>query len=128
MLTDYFFWFAQPATQLNNYDWAAAYIFAGLLVLSILGGLVNKFFIKHPIVKKLVSKWTAALLWTGIIGLIWFGFRFQAIPIFSKRFWAGAIMVMGLVWLGFVKWYLVKHFFGEKRDYDYNAVKSKYIR
>ncbi|HYC79457.1 MAG TPA: hypothetical protein VEC17_00330 [Candidatus Binatia bacterium] len=128
MLNDYFFWFAQPASTLNNYDLAAGYIFAGLVVLSIIGWLVNKFVVKHPITKKLINKWATALFWIGLIGLIWFGFRYQAIPIFSKRIWAGGIIVLGLVWLGFVKWYFVKHYFQEKRDYDYNAVKTKYMK
>jgi hypothetical protein len=127
MLKDYYFWFAQPSTVLNDYDWMAGYVFVGALVLSVIGWLVRKFFISHPVIKKLINKWAMALFWVGVVGLIWFGFRFEAVPIFSKRVWAGAIIAGGLIWLGFVKWYLIKSFRTEKQAYDYNAVKSKYM-
>jgi hypothetical protein len=127
MLTDYYFWFAQPSSILNTYDWVAGYIFVGFLALSIIASIISKLFVTHPVVKKLMSKWYNALLWSGIIGLIWFGFRYEAVPIFSKRAWGGGALILALVWLGFVKWYLVRHFLNEKREYDYNSVKSKYI-
>lgn len=128
MLTDYYFWFAQPSSLLNAYDWIAGYIFAGLLVLGILVWLVNKFFVNHPIFKKLLDKYSSAVFWIGLVGLIWFGFRYETVPIFSKRVFAGSIIAIGLVWLSFVKWYLVSRFSKEKKEYDYTMVKNKYIK
>lgn len=127
MLTDYYFWFSQPSTILNNYDWVAGYIFAGLVALSLIVWVVRKFFVEHQIVKKLLVKYDTALFWIGLIGLLWFGFRYQAIPIFSKRIFAGSIMLFGLVWLGYVKWYFIRRFFKEKTEFDYNQVKGRYM-
>jgi hypothetical protein len=127
MFKDYFFWFAQPSSVLNDYDWGVGYFFAGLLVLSIIIWVIN-YFVKHPVTKKLLNRYATALFWFGVVGLIWFGFRYQAIPIFSKRIFAGSVIVLGIVWLGFVKWYFVRRYFPEKREYDYNQLKSKYIK
>lgn len=128
MLNDYYFWFAQPSSILNSYDWAAAYFFAGLTVLGVLVWMISKFFAKHPVVKKLLDRYSSATFWIGITGLVWFGFRYEVVPIFSKRVFAGGIIVLGLVWLGWVKWYLVTKFRKEKADYDYTQVKNKYIK
>lgn len=105
-----------------------AYIFSGLVVVAILLWLVRKYAVKHPIVKKLLGKFATLAFWVGLLGLIWFGFRFEAVPIFSKRYWSALVLVGGLVWLGFVKWYWLRHFSREKSEYDYNQLKSKYIK
>lgn len=126
-MTEYFFWFAQPSTVLNNYDKVFGYIFAALTLLGIIVWLVNKYMVRHAIVKKLLDRYSSAVFWTGLVGLIWFGFRYEAVPILSKRIVAGSIMIFGLIWLGFIKSYFVFKFFKEKREYDYNQVKSKYI-
>lgn len=127
MLNDYFFWFAQPSSILNNYDIAAGWIFAGLIGLGIVGWMAKKFAVKHDVTRKLFSRWITAMVWTGIIGIIWFGFRYESVPIFSKRIWAGGILAFGLIWLGWVLWYLAFRYPAEKKDHDYNSVKSKYI-
>jgi hypothetical protein len=127
MLTDYYFWFAQPSTILNSYDKVVGYVFAGLVVLAVLIWIFRRLLIKHPVVKKLINREANAIFWTGLLGVIWFGFRYEAVPIFSKRLWAGLIIIMGLIWLGFIKWYWLKRFKREKQEYDYNQVKNKYI-
>jgi hypothetical protein len=127
MLTEYFFWFAQPSIALGNYDWFAGYFFAALVALSIIVWLVKKFVAKHELVKKLLSRYGNALFWFGLVGLIWFGFRYEAVPVLSKRAFAGGIIVLGLIWLGWVKYYFVFKFFKEKQEYDYGVVKSKYL-
>jgi hypothetical protein len=126
-MTEYFFWFAQPSSVLNTYDWVFGYIFAGLTALGIIVWLANKFLARHPVIKKLMGRYATAVFWIGLVGLLWFGLRYEAVPIFSKRVFAGGIMAIGLIWLGFVKWYFVSKFFREKREHDYNQVKSRYM-
>ena len=128
MLTDYYFWFAQPSTVLTDYDWYGGYFFGGLVALSILVWLANKLFVRHEVTKKLLSRYANAIFWFGILGAIWFAFRYQSIPIFSKRIVAGGVILIGIVWLGFITWYFIRKFFKEKREYDYNQVKNKYIK
>jgi hypothetical protein len=127
MLTEYFFWFAQPSSALNVYDRVLGYFFAGLVILGIVVWLVKKFAVRHPVVKNLLDRYVSAVIWIGIFGLIWFGFRYEAVPIFSKRMFAGLVILIGLVWLGFIKWYFVSKFFKDKREYDYGQVRNKYI-
>jgi uncharacterized membrane protein (DUF485 family) len=128
MLTEYFFWFAQPSSILNNYDWAAGYFFAGLTVLGVLVWMVSKFFVKHVIIKKLLNRYASAAFWLGLVGLIWFGFRYETVPIFSKRVFAGSILLIGLIWFGWIKSYLFFKFRKEKQEYDYLQVKNRYIK
>jgi hypothetical protein len=127
MLKDYYFWFAQPSSFLNNYDWMAGYIFAALLALTVIFWLVNKFAVKNPVWKKYIGKLTTAIFWTGLVGMIWFGFRYEAVPLFSKRIIAGVILGLGIIWIGAVKWKFFRNFFREKREYEFNAVKTKYM-
>lgn len=128
MLTDYYFWFAQPSSILNQYDWAFSYLFLGMLVASFLFWLVKVFLINHPVVKNLTSRFVNMLLWTGILGAVWFAFRYQNIPIFGKRAAAGAVMLVFIVWLAFILKFVFTKFSSEKREYDFNVVKSKYIK
>ncbi len=127
MLKDKFFWFAQPSSILNDYDWGAGYIFAGLIGLFILFWVVNKFAIKNPVLKKHVSRLGTAMLWVGILGGIWFGFRYEAVPLLSRRVVAGAIMLLGIIWFGILKWKFWTSFFKEKKEFEFEQVKNRYI-
>jgi hypothetical protein len=127
MLTDYFFWFAQPSFTLSNYDWFAGYFFAALLALSIVVWAVKGFVAKHEVVKHLLGRYSNALFWFGVVGLVWFALRYEAVPLLSKRVFAGLIIAWGIIWLGFIKYYFVFRFFKDKEAYDYNQVKGKYI-
>ena len=126
MLNDYFFWFSQPSSILNNYDKLFFYLFAGMFALGLVLWL-TAWLTKHPVLKKLTNKFRRLLIWVGIIGLIWFGFRYENTPIFSKRIWAALVLVMGLVWLGFVLKYFISKFGDEKSEFDSNLIKSKYL-
>lgn len=127
MLTDYNFWFAQPSSLLNKYDWALGYMFGGMVALSIILWLVKKFFVTHPVVQHLIQRTVNSLFWMGLIGAVWFGFRYQIIPILSKRVVAGGIILIWLIWVGFIKYYFWFRFFKDKQEYDYTQVKNKYI-
>ncbi len=127
MLTDYFFWFAQPSTVLSNYDFVLGYIFAGFVALSLILWLVKKFFIQHPVTQRLVARTANAMFWMGVVGLIWFSFRYQAIPILSKRFLAALVILIWLVWIGNIKLYFWRRYFPEKQEYDNLQLKNKYI-
>jgi uncharacterized membrane protein (DUF485 family) len=88
---------------------------------------VLKKFTKHEIKRRLISKFFYLSLNIGITGLIWYGIRYENTPIFSMHFWAGLILLIGLIWLGFVLKYLFFDFSKEKREYDHEQVKSRYI-
>lgn len=128
MLTEYFFWFIQPSAVLNTYDWWFAYIFAGLFLLSVIIWFTKKFLINHEITRKVSGRFANSFFWTGLIGLVWFSFRYQTVPIFSRRVFAGLTILLGAVWVGLILWYLFTKYPAEKRDYDYLQIKNKYIK
>lgn len=120
------FWFSQPSAVLNNYDSYFMWLFVALTVVGILMK-VGAAFSKHPVTRKLIQKFANAGLWMGIIGLFWYGFRYESTPIFAYRFWAGVIVLISLIWLVFVLKYLFTKFALEKRDYDKAQLNSRYI-
>jgi hypothetical protein len=128
MLTEYFFWFTQPSAVLNSYDWLFAYIFAGLFLLSIIMWFMKKFLINHEITKKIFAKFANAAFWMGLVGLVWFGFRYQTVPIFSRRVFVGLIIILAVIWIGWVMRYALFKYSQEKKDYDYVQIKNKYIK
>lgn len=126
MFKDYYFWFSQPASNLNKFDNLFSYIFLALAVL----GLVlwaGRFFSKHPVIKKLIGRFAVWSFSFGIIGLLWFAFRYENTPIFGKRFWVGLVFLVGMVWLGFILKYFLLRFFKDKKEHDDFQVKSKYM-
>ncbi|HEV8601236.1 MAG TPA: hypothetical protein VGQ87_01405 [Patescibacteria group bacterium] len=126
MLKDYYFWFSQPSSILNNYDQLFGYIFLGLAVLGLaLWGLA--WVVKHPTVKTLLNRLAAWTFSTGISGLVWFAFRYENTPIFGKRFWAGLAFLVGIIWLGFILKYFFFRYFKDKKEYDDFQLKSKYM-
>jgi hypothetical protein len=128
MPNEYYFWFTQPSPILNNYDWALVWIFAGMVVAAVLLRLTSLLYVKHPIVNKLMAKFRRAFIWIGVLGLIWFSFRYQNVPIFSRRVFAGSILALGIIWIGYAKWYMFFKYLSEKRDFDYLQIKNKYIK
>jgi hypothetical protein len=126
MLTDYFFWFSQPSSILDNYDKAACYFFAGCVALGIVLW-ITYFFTKNPVIRQAVSRVRKMFFWIGIMGLVWFGFRYENTPIFSKRMWPGLIGLIGLVWLFFVVKYFVTEFSKDRAQYNNELIRNKYI-
>ncbi len=125
-MIDRFFWLAQPTTMLHVYDKWAIYLFAFLFIVGmVLAGAVR--FIRHPVIKKLVRKLVTKDLTLGGVGLIWAGMRYENTPIFAKRFWAGLILLILIVWLLYIFRYLLFAFQREKSEYDEFQVKNKYM-
>ena len=125
-LFDYFFWFTQPSTILTNADKVFGYLFLASLLLAIILGVWGRF-ISNQADKKLVKKFYLLTLNLGIAGLFWFGVRFENIPILAERFWAGAILIIGFIWLLFIVKYLAFNFRAEKVNYEREQIKNKYI-
>ncbi|MBI2607254.1 MAG: hypothetical protein HYW51_00260 [Candidatus Doudnabacteria bacterium] len=126
MLFDPNFWFVQPALTLAKADLVLGYVFAVLLGLAILARIA-KIFTRHKVVSKLLNKLFYLNLVIGILGLFWFGLRFESTPIFSTRFWVGLVILGGIIWLGFFFKYLIFNFFTERREFDALLLKNKYI-
>ena len=125
-LTDYYFWFTQPSTILEQADKNFLFIFAGLFGLGILLGLISRF-AKNPVNKTLLRRLWHMAVWTGSGGLIWFGVRHENTQIFGRRYWAGITLLTGIVWLLFILKYLVFNYRKQKVEYYREQVKNKYL-
>jgi hypothetical protein len=126
MWTDKLFWFNQPGLLLNNYDHYFFWLFAGSTVLGVILKLLSRF-TRHPVWSRLWDKFGGVGLSMGISGLIWFGIRYENVPIFADRYWAGLVVLILLIWLVFVFKYMITRFRTEKIEYDRQQVNSRYI-
>lgn len=123
---DYYFWFSQPPTALTKLDLISGYLFAALFAMGIIL-LIAKRFIGHRVYARLVGKLIAKDLWVGSGGLIWFAMRYEHIPIFAKRFWAGILLLILALWVIWIAKYLAFNFWKEKKEFELNQLKSKYL-
>ncbi|MBI2355900.1 MAG: hypothetical protein HYV13_01675 [Candidatus Doudnabacteria bacterium] len=126
MTFDYFFWFSQPSSILGTLDLVFGYFFAALFAVGILL-LPAKRLVRHEVVRVLVRKFMVKDLVIGLTGLIWFGMRYENIPIFARRFWAGFLVLILAVWVIWILKYLAFDFFKAKKEFDQLQLKSKYM-
>jgi cell division protein FtsW (lipid II flippase) len=127
MWKDKLFWFSQPALALNNYDKYFLWMFAGLVVLGVILKLLAKLLTRHPVGRKLWNKFGNASASMGLIGLLWFGIRYENTPIFSARYWAAVVILILLVWVFFIIKFLFTKYGDERNSYDRMQLNSKYI-
>ena len=125
-LFDYYFWFAQPPTILDQADKYLGYVFAGLLLLAVAFILLKKFS-DNPINRVLFQKFWHLTLSTAITGLLWLGIRYENTQIFGRRYWAGLTLLAGIVWLLFILKYLIFDYRRQKNEYDKEQIKNKYL-
>jgi hypothetical protein len=125
-LTDYYFWFTQPTAVLIKADKFLAGTFAILVILAIIVWLLV-FFIKHEIIKNLVQRIMYLSLTIGLSGLFWFVLRYENTPIFSNRYWAGLILVLGIIWLVFILKFVLFNLSQAIGEYDHEILKKKYL-
>src|SRR3989344_8891102 len=117
VLLDSNFWFIQPSFTLNQFDLIFGYLFAGLLTLGIIVRIA-KIFIGHRVSKKLLMKFFYPAFVIGLIGIFWFGLRFENTPIFAKRFWVGTVILGGIVWFGFFLKYALFKYLVEYKEFE----------
>lgn len=126
MFKDSSYWFSQPALSLSRFDeWAAYGLLAGFAIGIIIW--IGQWWIKHPVIRNLANRFKNLALTISIIGLIWLGFRYENTPIFGRRIWLAAVLLIGCVWFGFICKYLLMKFREEKKEYDFQAMNSKYV-
>ena len=123
---DYYFWFSQPSTILTNADNYLGYIFAALFILAIVFRATVAF-AKNPITQTLFRKFWNLALFTSLSGLVWLAVRYENTPIFGQRYWAGITLVIGIIWLFFILKYLIIEYRVQKKEYDREIIKNKYI-
>ena len=96
------------------------------LILAMILKLAKRFS-KNPIKTRLMDRLFSLLLTVSFSGLIWYGFRYENTPIFAMHYWAGLVVLIGLIWFFFIAKYFVSRFFPELTEFDREQLKKKYI-
>lgn len=120
------FWFTQPSIVLSHTDLILGYISAGVAVLGVVLLVIGKF-IGNVIHKKLFRKFGNLGLTMGLVGLFWFGLRYENTPIFEQRYWMGLVGLGSIVWLIFILKYLVFNFRPELVENAKEELRRKYL-
>ena|SRR3989344_2561814 len=125
-LLDSSYWFTQPPIILTRSDYYLAWFFTACLILAMILKLAKRFS-KNPIKTRLMDRLFSLLLTVSFSGLIWYGFRYENTPIFAMHYWAGLVVLIGLIWFFFIAKYFVSRFFPELTEFDREQLKKKYI-
>ncbi|HVY67995.1 MAG TPA: hypothetical protein VHA30_03840, partial [Patescibacteria group bacterium] len=67
------------------------------------------------------------LLTVGLCEVAWFGARYENVSFFGSHFLALLILLIGLVWFGFIAKYFIKGYASEKSGYTKEQMKLKYL-
>lgn len=122
----YDFLFYVNRVRLETVDWIFAGIAAGLLVLGIIF-LIRMKFTKNPVVKKFAQRVVSLSFTTGILGALWFGARYQNANFFGSHFVFLLVVLVGILWLYYVLRYRVTLYGQERRTWEKEQLKLKYL-
>ena len=128
-LTDYYFWSAAPSLTLTPADKFFMWLFVGIAAIGVAAIILSylSYLNSDKVMDVVIRKFKNLALFTGLSGLVWFGIRYENTPIFGSRYWAGLILVMGLVWLGLFLKYLIFDYKKTKVEYERETLKNKYL-
>ena len=80
-----------------------------------------------PVNKKYRQKFFSFLLSIGLAEMVWYGARAQNVNFFGTHFVAWLIALIGLVWLAVLLVKMFRNYGKEKRAWDKEQVKLKYL-
>lgn len=80
-----------------------------------------------PVNKKYRQKFFSLLLSIGLAEMVWYGARVQNVSFFGTHFTAWLVVLIGLVWLAVLMVKMFRHFGKEKRAWDKEQVRLKYL-
>ena len=124
--TDYYFWVSPPSINLSSTDMFFMWLFLAIAALGIAAIILS--YLNYDTVRDTaIRKFKNLTLTTGLSGLIWFGIRYENTPIFSNRYWAGGILLLGLIWLGFFLKYMIFDYKKTKVQYEREILKQRYL-
>jgi hypothetical protein len=120
------FWFTFPSFSLIAADRVLMWIFAALLAIGVIAPVVN-LWNKDLLWKNVIKRFRNLGLTIGLLGLFWFALRYENTPLFALRYWAGLILAIGVVWLGFIVKYLIFDFAKDRKAVANKQIKEKYL-
>lgn len=64
----------------------------------------------------------------GFLLLVWFGARYENIPWIGTHFVALCLLLLFLIWAGFIAWYLIKTYPRELKRFQEENMRQKYLK
>lgn len=122
----YDFWFYVNPVTLSRADKVFVLV-AGTLVLLGLVFLIIAWRATTPISKRLLSRFRTCFLTIGIVSALWFFIRFENVRALGTHFVFALIMLVGLVWFGYIFFYLIRRYRSEIRAWEKEQLKLKYL-
>lgn len=129
MLKDFFttqFLFSINRIQIQPVDKIIALIGVIALVIALVFKLGAKFSL-NPVDEKYRNKFFRVFIFFGLGELIWYGARVQLIKFFGSHFLALMVFVIVLIWIGFQLWKMFVNYADEKKTWEKEQVKLKYL-
>lgn len=125
-LYSYDFLFYINRVRLETADYVFAGIAAGLVGLAIVLRVVS-WKNKHVVCKKLLMRWYRMSLTIGLLGIVWCGARYEYIRWFGTHTAFLILLVIGLVWTGYIVRYWLAGYRVEKTAWEKQQLKQKYL-
>jgi hypothetical protein len=99
------------------------------VLLVVLSGIVyiSKRTSKDALQRGLAARWFHVTFWTGLLGLVWAGLRYETIEYLSANAIVVLIFVAGAVWAICVASYQLTTYRQLRAEYDREQQKNKYL-
>lgn len=123
----YDFQFYVNPVRLDTVDQVFAGISAALIIAAIVCKLTERYG-KNSITNKLVRRLANVFGTVGILGVLWYGARYQNVNVLGSHFMFFVIACVGLVWFAYIATYCWKQYRPEKLAWEKEQVKQKYLK
>ena len=120
------FWFSIDPSVLYKSDYAIL-ILAGIFLVLAAISFILKLKIQNSYDKNILTKVSSAFLIVGLLEAIWFGFRYEHIAFFGTHFAAGIILLVFLIYLGFIFKDILKNRKALIQKWQKDQINSKYL-
>ncbi len=121
------FFFQLNTATMQRSDWAvliagAVLVAAGLLFIVIQRTKQN------PFTKSILSRVAKLFITIGLLELFWCLVRYEAVRWFGTRFAAAVVLLIGLIWAGFILKDYLKNHKSKTVAWEREQVKLKYLQ
>jgi Ca2+/Na+ antiporter len=120
------FLFSINSVMLERVDKVFFVIGAILFILAVVFKLAA-IFSPTPVDSKYRNKFFNLFLTIGLSELVWFAARWQNVRFFGSHFVSLFMLLIGLVWLGYILKDIIKNYKEQKVSYEKEQVKLKYL-
>lgn len=109
-------------------DYGFLYFSLGLLVLGLVAWLFKRRYKRaNPLLAGFFARLVNLFTTVGILGVLWFGVRYEAVRWLGTHFAFLLILLVALVWLGFILKYRLLVYPKERQKAEKEAIKNKYL-